>query len=134
MSETARRKTAARKTFSAAARLKSTLEFRRVFDGRRSARNRTALVFYQPSASGRARLGLSVGRKMGDAVRRNRIKRIWREVFRVHRELLPQPYDLVFVPQDAQRCADLAASVEAFRDICAKIHAHAGGGSAGRRS
>lgn len=42
------------------------------------------------------RLGISVHRKIGDAVRRNRIKRLIREVFRLNRELFPSSCDIVF--------------------------------------
>lgn len=43
-----------------------------------------------------SRLGISVHRLVRGAVRRNRIKRIVRELFRLHRELFPGSSDIVF--------------------------------------
>ncbi len=45
------------------------------------------------------RLGLSVSRKFGHAVMRNRWKRLLREAFRICREELPQGIDLVVIPR-----------------------------------
>ena len=49
------------------------------------------------------RLGLIVSRKVGGAVRRNRIKRLVREFFRQNRERLPDHRDFVVI---AKRSAD----------------------------
>lgn len=46
-----------------------------------------------------SRLGLSVGRKHGTAVQRNRIKRLLREAYRLERPQLPAGLDLVVVPR-----------------------------------
>jgi ribonuclease P protein component len=46
-----------------------------------------------------SRLGIVVGRKYGGAVQRNRIKRLLREAFRLHRGKLPTGLDLVCAPR-----------------------------------
>jgi ribonuclease P protein component len=63
------------------------------------------------------RLGITVTRKIGNAVERNRIKRLVREVFRLHRARLPEGLDLVWVAkqQAAQACfADVLDDFEAL--------------------
>lgn len=50
-----------------------------------------------PNQTGESRLGLSVGRRVGDAVTRNRIKRRIREAFRLMRPDMPPGYDLVVI-------------------------------------
>lgn len=43
-----------------------------------------------------SRLGISVHRLIRGTVRRNRIKRIIREIFRLHRDIFPGASDIVF--------------------------------------
>lgn len=45
------------------------------------------------------RMGLAVTKKMGNAVTRNRIKRVLRAFFRLHQHLLPERVDIVAVPK-----------------------------------
>jgi ribonuclease P protein component len=72
----------------------------------------TLLVALQPvgAAPGRrARIGLVVGRKIGGAVQRNRVKRVCREVFRTCPDLLPVGVDLVVIARDGAAALDPAA-------------------------
>ena len=52
-------------------------------------------LFGLPNTAGTCRLGITVTRKVGGAVRRNRIKRRMREIFRRHRTALAPDLDLV---------------------------------------
>lgn len=53
-------------------------------------------VIIAPAGGKSARLGLVVTRRLGKAVRRNRVKRLLREFFRRHKNLLP-PQDLIIM-------------------------------------
>ena len=67
----------------------------------------------QPGAT---RLGITVTRKVGNAVARNRIKRMVREVFRQNRERLPAGLDVVWV-------AKQQAANASFADVLADFEA-----------
>jgi len=59
---------------------------------------RGPLVCYsKPNVLAHPRLGLSIGRRVGTAPKRNRIKRLLRESFRLMQHDLPRGYDLVLV-------------------------------------
>jgi ribonuclease P protein component len=79
-------------------RLSRSSEFERVYRHGRSTANRHLVLyaFPNPSASGR-RLGLSVSRKVGGAVQRNRVKRLLREAFARAEDELTPGQDVVLV-------------------------------------
>jgi ribonuclease P protein component len=86
--------------FTKAHRVRRRDEFQRVFDLSVRAKGRYVTVLVGPNEAGTARLGIVASRKLGDAVRRNRAKRLIREVFRRGDFLPPgQGLDVVVIPR-----------------------------------
>lgn len=76
--------------FRDAYRLRKTDEYSSVFAFRRALKGRFFTVHYRPSALPSARLGVVVAKRLARrAVERNLVKRITREIFRMHRTPLP---------------------------------------------
>jgi ribonuclease P protein component len=86
-----------RYTFRPAHRLRLPREFSAVYEARTRETRGPLTVYALPNELSHPRLGMSVSRKVGTAVRRNRIRRLIRESFRLLQHDLPQGYDLVVV-------------------------------------
>ena len=84
-------------TFPAAMRLRLDRDFKRVYAGRHRVDVGFLTIYALRNALAHTRLGVSLPRKVGTAVRRNRIKRLLREGFRLWQKQLPTSLDVVIV-------------------------------------
>ncbi len=106
-------------------------EFRRVY--REGARRSTALLVLHVRPNGLAvvRLGVAVARRLGRAVRRNRLRRRLREAVRAHARRIGAGADLVVVARDAAVKAtydDLYVAVATALSAAGLLEERAGGG------
>ena len=90
--------------------------YAQVFEAKLRKSRGPITVHLRVNEVGEHRLGLSIGRKFGNAVKRGRFKRMMREVFRLNRTELPIPgeghgYDIVVTARGHEQ-----ASLEAYTD------------------
>jgi len=89
------RATNGRLRFRASSRLALERQFRSVNAARVRKSSGPITVFARPNGLAHSRLGLSVGRRIGSAVKRNAVKRRLREAFRLNQRELPKGFDFV---------------------------------------
>jgi ribonuclease P protein component len=115
-------------------RLSRSGEFERVYREGRSHASRHLVVYAFPRSEGDdadPRLGVSVGRKLGGAVERTRMKRLLREAFWSNAETLSEAHDFVIVARppagELAREGGEGAIEEALRSVLTEAGLAAGG-------
>lgn len=111
------------KPFPSRERIKKRLEFAAAqSEGKRVTTPHFVLLVYAREGSERwARLGLVASRKIGNAVRRNRAKRLVREAFRETRDLWQPGIDLVVIvrrPLEKMKLCDVS---QELRDVAPQV-------------
>lgn len=101
-----------RGTFCKADRIRKSVEYRSLSkNGHRHYSDAFVFVFRENRLSA-SRLGITVSKKVGNAVTRNRIKRVVRECFRLNRNVVPGRFDINVIAR--QSCGKI--SRERMRD------------------
>lgn len=102
--------------FSRHRRVRRRAEFQRAFAVGTRWHGRYVTLVIVPNRTGETRLGLVASRKVGNAVTRNRAKRLMREVFRKNPQVGTGPaIDVVMIPRREFFEADLASLEQDFR-------------------
>jgi len=89
--------------FPRSSRLTNRRQYLAVYGRGRRVGSSSLTLFGQSNDLDHCRIGITVSRKVGGAAQRNRVKRLLREVFRLHCRQLEPPLDLVVNAQPTIR-------------------------------
>ena len=79
----------------AAVTVKENYEFRRIYRKGKSLVSPQMVLYWQKNRQGQSRLGITVSTKLGHAVVRNRVRRRFRELYRLHKPEMQPGFDVI---------------------------------------
>ncbi len=101
--------------------LKQNHEFRRLYSKGKSAVSPFFAIYCRKNHRPMSRLGITTGVKLGNAVKRNRVRRRIRELYRTNEEHILCGYDIVVVARTRAIYAQYADLEQSFRKLLKKL-------------
>ena len=101
--------------------LKESHLFRRLYHKGRSAANGYLVLYCRRNGTQENRIGLTVSRKLGHAVVRNRVRRRLREIYRLHEANFLPGWDVVVVARSRAVTASYQSLVRASLSLARKL-------------
>jgi ribonuclease P protein component len=108
-----------KRTFGKDERIRSRRDYLTVYQQGVRSHSRHFTVIAHRNPTGKKRLGITVGKKVGNAVKRNRIKRLLREFFRLNKEQFPPSQDTVIMARRIKGGGTMP--IPNYRDLCLEL-------------
>jgi ribonuclease P protein component len=108
--------------FPYSVRIVRSSDYQAIYKAGRKVYSRRFILFVRKNDIGHLRLGLTVSRKVGGAVIRNRIKRLFREIFRKSFDPISSPLDIVVNAKSSCCEASYIELRDEFLDVIHKLH------------
>ncbi len=100
--------------------MKAHERFQEIHDKGKSVVDAYGVFYFLPSPNGECQLGTAVGKRLGHAVLRNKVKRRMRETFRMNKNRLKQPVSIVWVARNRLAHAPFEMYVTVFERLARK--------------
>ena len=103
--------------------LKKNNEFRTIYKKGRYKAGKYLVMYVMPNKKDINRIGITTGKRFGNSVQRNRMKRIIRGSYRLSRDRMKTGYDIIFMARASERKADSpnrklkAVSIPTYKEI-----------------
>ena len=101
--------------------LKLNHEFRRLYARGKTAASPFLALYCRKNGRRTSRLGVTAGTKLGKAVKRNRVRRRIREIYRTNEEKLLPGWDIVVVARTRAVYARYGELERSFLQLCRRL-------------
>lgn len=102
-------------------RIRKKREFQNIYKRGKRINSKYFTAIYLPNNWEFSRLGISVSKSLGRAVKRNKAKRWIRELFRRNKELFKKPIDVIFIPKKSILEANWQDLQKDYRELISNI-------------
>ena len=114
-----------RRYFKKADRLLKRSEYLKLAQHGRRTENRFFIAVFHPDQNGHTRLGITVTKRVGNAVTRNRIKRQVREYFRLNRDQIRGCWRINIIAKVSSAAGESTEIRAALKNLTDRISRHA---------
>lgn len=102
--------------------LRKNKQFQSVYRYGKSYANRMMVIYVLSNKDTQRKVGFAAGKRLGNAVVRNRVKRLLRETYRLNQHKLKLGFDLLLVGRKPMVDVKYKVVSKAFGDLCTKAN------------